>query len=226
MCKKNKGGNNMALTGFNPEAVNESVRKVNTAYNELMNTLYNGVQKNFLDALAERWACEQAVSFFNEAVATMNNLCYAGGDSVNVIFQSVADSMNSAANAWAVETNSAYTPVPFNAFESRFNANSARTEINGVQGIDLEEAQQVAKSLETTSASIMSALDSAKAAVIESGFVGGGQEEALNSSLEQIKANVSNAFETISANAQNAIAATVNSYGNTSGAVRAAFLGN
>lgn len=217
----------MALTGFNPEAVNSSVTAVNTAYNELMNTLYTGVQKNFVEAMADKWAAPQAVNAMAEIVNVMNGLCYSGGDSINTIFESVVSSMNSAATAWADQTGAGYNAVAYNEFGQRFDSGSIQEKgPNNVIGIDLEAAQQVAATLPAVADSVVSALNSAKNAVSASGFIGADQQQALDSSLEEIKGNVSTAFNTIAETAKKAIDSTVAEYGNTGGRVAQAFAGN
>ena len=157
----------------------------------------------------------------------MNGLCYSGGDSINTIFESVVSSMNSAATAWADQTGAGYNAVAYNEFGQRFDSGSIQEKgPNNVIGIDLEAAQQVAATLPAVADSVVSALNSAKNAVSASGFIGADQQQALDSSLEEIKGNVSTAFNTIAETAKKAIDSTVAEYGNTGGRVAQAFAGN
>ena len=217
----------MAITGFNPQTVTEAVSKVNAQYAELMNTIYNGVQKTFIEGMADKWASAQAQSFFAAAAQRMNGLCYSDAENVNEIFQSVADAMNTAAMAWADAQNESYTPVAFNPIVQTFNSDSIQENIGGVRGIDLENATQVANTLTTsTLESVSNALDAARNAVAESGFVGGNQQESINGSLDEIKANVTKALNEIAEELKASIAETVNTYGDVAGQVAQAFAGN
>ena len=216
----------MALTGFNPEVVNTSISAVKSAYSELMNSLYNGVQKTFIGGMSDKWACNQAQTFFAGVVEGMNGLCYSGTGSINTVFESVVASMNSAAQAWAQETESSYTPQSFDAFTQNYDSSAIVENIAGVRGIDLEQASPVAATLTTTAESATAALSSAQSAVQNSGFIGGNMQESLISSLERIKGNISNAFNGFTDNAKRAIDETVASYGDTEGKVSQAFTGN
>ncbi len=211
----------MALTGFNPEQVKTSVDKVIAAYNELINQIGDRVQKGFVNGMADKWACKEAQIFFNTLKNTVDNL----NKEANQTFQSVVDAMNSAAATWANSTGSVYNPVQGSLRQISINVDNILENINGVRGIDLQLSSSVSKMLPSIQTEARLALEHAKHAVSDCGFVGGNQAENLISSLDTIKNIIDNEFTTITDEAKKAIDDTIAVYSNVEGKVSQAFLG-
>ena len=57
----------MAMTGFNPDEVNSSINSVKSAYEALIRALGDDMQNQFVGGMADKWACRNAQSFFNDA---------------------------------------------------------------------------------------------------------------------------------------------------------------
>ena len=152
----------MALTGFNPDVVNSSINSVKAAYENLIHALGDDMQNRFVNGMADKWACNQAQTFFNNSFKpAIDNLIMSS----NSIFESVVASMNSAGQAWAMQTDSSYSPQSFSAITKTMDTSVIRENIGGVRGIDLSSATTVANQLTSIADSAKSALTSAQQAV-------------------------------------------------------------
>ena len=212
----------MALTGFNPDVVNSSINQVKTAYENLIRVLGDDMQTQFVEGMSDKWACNNAQSFFNDVFKPAIDSLIVNA---NTIFESVVNSMNSAAQVWAQETNSSYNPQSFSLINKVIDTSVIQENIGGVRGIDLDQASPVASKLPTISENAKSALTSAQQAVQDCGFVGGSQSENLIASLGTIKNNIDTATEEIVTQSKNAIESTIQNYANTEGKISQAFAG-
>ena len=212
----------MALTGFDPTLVSGSINKVINAYNELINQIGDKMQSDFVDGMADKWACKQAQTFFNTGFKPIVDELIRV---INQTFQSVVDSMNSAANAWAQSTDSTYSPVSFSVRQITMNTDNILENINGVRGIDFQLSSAVSAKLPVINSNAKEALNNAKSAVQGCGFIGGNQEEYLVQSLETIKQNIDSATTTITDQSKKAIDDTLTTYTDVEGKVSEAFQG-
>jgi len=212
----------MGLTGFDPSVVNSSLNAINSAYENLIGALGNDIQQQFIGGMADKWACNDAIRFFNEIFKPEIDRLIAG---TNDTFQSVFASMNSAAQAWANNTESSYSPVSFSAISVTMNVGGIVENIGGVRGIDVDQANIVAGKLPTIAETAKSALTAAQQAVQNCGFIGGNQASNLIGKLGEIKQKIDGVTETITIASKEAIAATVTKYADTEGKVSRAFAG-
>ena len=213
----------LIMTGFDPMLVTTSINNVNNAYNELMRALINDTQSKFINPMAMYWACNSAQKFFTEALEPSVT---SQANGVNTIFESVVSAMNDAARSWAAQTETSYSPVGFTPNTSKVDVSGVQENINGVRGIDKANATSTVSVLSSIQASVESALNSAKQAVSNCGFVGDAQAETLIGSLDRIKTNISTATKDLTSAVNSAIENTVASYGDTAGKVSEAFSGN
>ena len=211
----------MALTGYDPNIVNTSVNSVVSAYNELMAQIKDQIQNKFVNGMADKWACVNAVNFFNEGFKpTIDELL----NSTNQIFDSVVRSMTDAATAWANDTGSTQIVVAnFSQQNPSIDVSNIQENIGGVRGIDLEQSTSVINQLPSIAIQAESALEHAKSAVQDCGFIGGNQASNLINSLATIKTKINNAFLDITDNVKNAMEQTVNTYSDTEGRISQAF---
>lgn len=210
----------MALTGFDPDLVNSAINSVKGAYDELMEALVNNIQNQFVMEMADKWACNDAQQFFNSAFKpAIDNLIKS---STNV-FSSVIDSMNSAGQAWAMESDSSYTPVSFTANMQTIDVSAIKENIGGVRGIDLDLTPSVLSKLNEIESRAESALTNAQSAVSNCGFVGGNQASNLIDSLGVIKSKINTATGELITETKSSIDSTVQRYGNTEGKISQAF---
>lgn len=210
----------MALTGYDPNVVNSSINAVINSYNELMSQLKDGIQTKFVNGMSDKWACVNAVNFFNEGFKpTMDELL----TSTDSIFESVVSSMNSAGSAWANDTGSQYSTVSFSVQGAKMDVSNIVENIGGVRGIDLQQSSAVINTLPTIASQAESALEQAKNAVQNCGFIGGDQAANLISSLGMIKTKINTAVTDITNEVKSAMDQTVNTYQDTEGRISQAF---
>lgn len=212
----------MALTGFDPQLVSSSINKVVNSYNDLIEQIGVKMQSDFVNGMADKWACNQAQDFFQNLFKPTVDQLIKGA---NQTFESVVDSMNSAASEWAKSTDSTYSPVAFTARQITMNVDNIMENISGVRGIDLQLSDSVSAQLPKINTDAKTALQNAKTAVQGCGFVGGSQEEHLINSLEKIRQNIDNAFTNITDQTKKAIDNTLTTYSDVEGKVSQAFQG-
>jgi len=212
----------MALTGLDPEVVRTSIGAVKGAYENLIQALGDDMQTQFIGGMSDKWACNQAQRFFNEAFKpSIDSLI----NNSNRIFESVVRAMNSAAQQWAIDTESSYSPYQFSVISKTMDISGIQENIGGVRGIDKENANSVSSKLPIIAESAKTALTSAQNAVQNCGFMGGNQASSLINSLGTIKTNIDNAVQEITNSSKTAIDNTVTAYSDTAGKVAEAFAG-
>lgn len=212
----------MALTGFDPQLVSSSINKVVNSYNDLIEQIGSKMQSDFVNGMADKWACKQAQTFFQSSFKPTVDQLIKGA---NQTFQSVVDAMNSAANAWAGKTGSSYSPVLFTVRNVAMNVDNIMENIGGVRGIDFQLSGSVSAKLPVINSEAKAALQNAKNAVQQCGFIGGEQAPNLINSLEKIKQNIDSAFTTITDQTKKAIDDTLTAYSDVEGKISQAFQG-
>lgn len=210
----------MALTGFDPSVVNSSISSVKSAYEEMM-TVFDSMQTQFVGGMEDKWACVDAQTFFEGFADVMNRLI----SDVNVTFESVVMSMNSAAQAFATQMGASYNAQSFSAITKTIDISGIKENINGVRGIDLQLANEVAAKLPGLAGSAEQALAHAQGAVQNCGFIGGDMSTNLNSSLTTIKEKFNSYIGNITSQSKTAIENTVQKYADTQGKIAQAFAG-
>lgn len=211
----------MALTGFDPDLVSSSIDKVQSAYDELIRAIGDDMQNQFVNGMQDKWACNQAIKFFESFKDTIDSIITQS----NNTFESVVQSMNSAATAWATETESVWSGRQFNRNDKNLDVSGIQENIAGVRGVD-PEATAVSAKLTSIATSANSALSNAQSAVQNCGFIGGSSAEQLISSLGRIKAAIDDAVTQISEACKAAIESTTQQYTNLEVKVSDAFAGN
>lgn len=200
----------MAMTGYNPQVVSNSINSVKNAYKAYNDAMNTGIQTRFVNAMESVWACEQAQNFFRNAYKPAIDELY---NSVEASLASVVNTMNSAARDWAVSTESDFSPINHEQIPNASNVDGIKLDLSGVKGIDLEAANSTVAQLQAIKAEAETALEAAKSAVAECGFVGGDQQASIDASLAKIKTDGANFVEKITTAVKNAIDNTVSSYG-------------
>ena len=210
----------MAMTGFDPQKVLNSIGKVESAYNDLMAALATDMQKSFVDNMANYWACSEAQKFFNEGFKPVIDGLL--NDSYKT-FASVVSSMNSAAKEWARTTGYQWTAKTFSGTVKTISTSNIKENINGVRGVDETNANTTANKLSTIATNASNALTKAQQAVQNCGFVGRNMEQQLVNSLGTIKTNINNNSTELTNSTKTAINNTVSAYGNLATSVESAF---
>lgn len=212
----------MALTGFDPNLVSTSINNVESAYNELMQTLYSETQSQFINPMGNYWACKDAQQFFTQKFKPALDQLLKGSF---MVFNSVVQAMNSAAQEWAKQTQSQWVAKSFGGQIRSVDVSAIKENINGVRGADNKNATSTVAKLATIATKSNTALEHAANAVRNCGFVGGNQGVNLINSLSTIRNNINAACTELMNATTNAINTTTKSYGALTQNVETAFTG-
>lgn len=209
------------FTGFNPSAVENSIRGVISSYNELMASLRDDIQNNIINGMQRVWACREAQEFFSKFAENVNQLI----KSTNNSFEFVVTSMNEAGYDWAVSTgdSSSFKKVSFSISSATVSADNILENINGVRGIDSSSATSIANLLPRIASSVGSAVDQARNSVSNCGFIGSSMESSLQSTLDTVKSSIRENIDALTNECKQRINSTVSSYGDLEGKVAASF---
>ena len=209
------------FTGFNPSVVENSIRGVISSYNELISSLGSDMQSKIINGMQNVWACKEAQDFFTEFTENVNSLI----KNVNNSFEYIVTEMNNAGYDWAVRTGdaSSFRKVAFNPSSTTVSASGIQENINGVRGIDLASATNIAWLLPGISASVSNAVDQARNSVNNCGFIGSSMEASLQGTLDKVKSNVRESIEGLATECKDRINSTVSSYGDLQGKVASSF---
>ena len=142
----------------------------------------------------------------------------------NITFESVVESMNSAARLWAERTETSWGGKSFNKIEQKINVECIQENIANERGIDTT-ATTVSAKLPEIAASAEQALTAAQKAVSECGFIDVTESGNLQQSLEEIKTSITNATTDLTDSCKNAIDSTVEQYTEVSNRIATAFAG-
>ena len=211
----------MALTGYDPSAVRTSIINVGNSYDALIDALVTKNQTNFVQPMGSVWACEQAKQFFRAYQIDIARLVLE----VNKVYNSIVSAMNGAAMTLASTSGSTWSNQEITISGASIDLSPIKEDINGVKGIDLQQATVVLAELDTILSNVTSALESTLSAVSSSGFVGGEMQTDLYSAINSIKTKIETAFGQIKTSVNTAITDTINKYSTDASNISSAFSG-
>ena len=201
----------MISSGFNPTAVTNSINGVKKAQGALMRTLVDAVNNQFISPMSNAWACQEAQEFFREFKNSMDDLVQKADST----FQSVVDTMNQGGTNWAAETGNSgsFVKVPYTNYTGRISVDSIKENIDDVRGVDPAAASSAIATFSALSTNADGALSLAVNAVADCGFLGGSQQANLTASLNSIKKDVKDTFDSYSNQTKDYVEKTIQKYG-------------
>ncbi len=216
----------MAFTGYDPSAVRTAITNIENSYDTLIDALISKNQTDFVQAMGSYWACEQAKQFFTAYQKAIDALAL----DVKNVYTSIVNSMNDAANAlaltsgesWAESTESTGSTI---TVTPSIDISSIKEDINGVKGIDLEQASKLLAVLDTILSNVNGALEDTLNAARASGFEGDEIENNLYGAINKIKTNIETAFSQIKTDVNREITDTINKYSTDASNISTAFSG-
>lgn len=212
----------MDLTGFNIDEVNRSLTEIFSSYDDLHWAVYDRIQNEFVNAMQDKWACQQAQDYFRKKFKPgMDELI----NYLNGTFEDIVSDINWAANEWANMTDTIYNPGSFSPSGAMINVDCIAEQINGVRGIDLQNARDVVANLNSIKGEAFAALSRAKNCVYNTAFMGGGQQENLIGKLNRIERDAGESIDELLNEADKAINETVQKYSDTAGKIASGFAG-
>lgn len=216
----------MALTGFNPQLVKKSIKAEIDAYNDLYDALITVTQNSVVTPMGNLWCCKEAVEFFNKIFKPVVDDLQTG---MTNTFQSIVDSMNSAATNWAKRTGNtdAWSNVSFSPRTAKIDVSMIKAQ-NAKGEIGIDEIEAVAKSallLTKTHVKATAALTKATVGVGLCGFLGGQQASDLKHALSEIKKALENATKEMAEGIKKSIQDSAEGYKSVGVAISNAFKG-
>ena len=206
---------------YNESEVVTSLGSIKKAYENLYNILSVDIQRNFVDEMANMWACNYAVEFFNNSFKpTFDELL----NSINTSFENIVASISSAATAWASTSGNSFSDSGITLKTTKIDVSAIKENINGVRGINVN-AQTIANRLVSISSQAERELTNTINAVNDSGFIGGNMQENLVSSLTQIKNKMSEVINTLNNEVQQYVSKTTEQYQELASSTARAFSG-
>lgn len=201
------------MTGFNPTVVSESIRSVEEAYNELMNSLYSKTQSDFVNTMGDIWACQLAVNYFGNTFKPGVDQLLADA---YTNFATTISVMNAEAMAWAQRTlYEGWSSMEFGGELKELDVTAIKENIADERGIIEAEATSTLNVLPVIVSSSENALDSAISAVTNCGFLDPSdlQVQALITALTKLKQATSETISEATNAAKQVIEETVQVYG-------------
>ena len=211
----------MGFIGYNDEEIITSIKGVQSAYEDLIKAIADDMQNLFVNGMEDKWACTYAQTFFADFKNLVDTLIKDSNDT----FQSVVDSMNSAANGWAENTGTPWSSKQFVRLDKSIDVSRIKENINGDRGAD-PDVTEVAGKLSGIASAAVTALTNAESAVQVCGFIGGDSASNLIASLGKIKTSIENAVNEITSECQKAIETTNQNYTSHELNVAGAFAGS
>ena len=212
----------MSQTGYNPSIVTGAIMKINSAYSLILTDLVSVNHSSFVAPMAYKWGSPQAVDFFSKYKTTIEGL----KNEIVKVFTSVVESMNSAATSLATIAGAEWGVIEPSGSNFELDVSCIKDKLpDGTIGIDQEAALGLLSQLDNISSKITGELSNAVSAVGNSGFIGGGMQESLCSSLNKIKGSVETAFSQMKSQVVTAINDTASTYTSTSTNISGAFGG-
>ena len=208
-------------TGYNESEVTIALDKIIKSYENVYDVLSIEVQKKFVDELANMWACNYAVEFFN------NDFKPAFDDilnNINMTFENIIESITSAANAWAQTGGGSFSHSGITLKSVKIDVSGVKENINGVRGINTN-TQAIATRLQSITSEAENNLTETINAVQNSGFIGGGMQENLINALTQIKTQLSSAITELNNTVQEYVNKTASEYEELASSTANAFSG-
>jgi len=201
----------MAMTGFNPSQVSNSINQVKNAYRAYMDAMNTGIQNRFVKPMESLWAAQNAYDFFNNNYKPAIDSLY---NAVEASLSSVINVMNQEGRKWAETSGNASVFVASNheQIPNASNVEGIQKEISGNIFIDEAQATSTAAVLPQLGSEAEAALNQAVQAVATCGFLGGDQQASLTASLNKIKTDAKNIVDSLVHGAETGIKNTVDIY--------------
>ena len=202
---------NGGWTGTNNDRIVSKLNQIQTSYESLMQALHDRTQTEFIDQMAEEWACRYAQEFFNNSVKPVFDEMLDGSYKT---YQNIVETIDAWATNWATQTGSDWSKISFNGELKNVNVDNIKENINGDRGIKEAEANETAESLVKIEADVNSAVSDAENAVHDCGFLdpSGNMETNLINSLNKIKSKFEEAIAEIRESFKNYVSKTTEDY--------------
>ena len=165
------------------------------------------------------WACKDAIDFGMILDNSVSRLL----TDINNTFVDFFGVIDKAGYQWATSLQTSYAAINFTPRSFKLDVSLFRENINGIRGIDKDQAMMVISNLAKIKVEVMDALNKSKTVIVNNPNFFGTSTNYLVQAMANIENRINAALEEIVSAIQNAINATITHYENTAGRIAQAF---
>jgi hypothetical protein len=180
--------------GLNGQEATAALTKIEWAYDKTMAEIIDAMQARVIGIISGTWFGNDAIEFMRDKFKPAIDEAIK---QIETIFQSINDTITqNAQNYDAEHRTSVFQKVLHKVKANTLSIDAMRADLNSFIGITNSSEFESAKvMIDGISDAIQDALQEAVAAAGNSGFYGGGQQDALVSSMQKIKSSLSTLSE-------------------------------
>ncbi len=184
--------------GLNGQEATAALNKIEGSYENIMNEIIDSMQAKVVNTISETWYGNDAIEFMRDKFKPTIDEAVK---QIEKIFASVNDTITqNAQNFDSEHRTSVFQKVAHNARANTLSTDAMKADLNSFVGISSSASFLGAQAMMSgISDAIMGALTAAAAAAGQSGFYGGGQQEALQGSMNSIKKSLSQLADELAA---------------------------
>ena len=190
----------------------------NGTYEEMINALAK-FQSKFVQPLSTMWACKDAQDFGMILDSSISRLL----SDINNAFVDFFGVIDQAGRAWASSFQTTYVAINFQPRVFKLDVSLFRENMNGIRGIDRDQALTVVSNLSEIKMEVTNALNKSRNVIVSNPNFFGSSTNYLVQAMANIENRINAAVEEILVAIQNAINATIEHYENTAGRIAQAF---
>ena len=181
-------------TTYNEEQITTLLRNINTHYVSLKSAIGDDMQRNVLDKLAEVWYMQSAVTYWGEEVTAWNSMC----SKINDKFKDIYSDINTCASNYAQACGTSWRNPSWTGTPATVSSNFKEVSADGKRGITDHSSFDTYRTtnLDAVKTSAEDALNSVLSACGNSGFIDGGTQAQIESTVSSIKVAIANAINT------------------------------
>lgn len=184
--------------GLNGQEATAALNKIEGSYDEIMNEIIDSMQAKVINSISENWFGNDAIEFMRDKFKpTLDEAV----KQIEKIFTSVNDTITQNAQNFEQSHNTnVFQKVAHKVRANTLSVDAMKPDLNSFVGIASSAAFLSSKAMmDSISGAIQSALSTAAAAAGQSGFYGGGQQEALQASMNSIKKSLTSLSDELAA---------------------------
>lgn len=183
--------------GLNGQEATAALNKIEGSYDKTMTEIIDRMQQTVINTISSTWYGNDAIEFMRDKFKPAID---EAAKQIENIFQSVNDTITqNALNFDNEHRTSVFQKVAHNPKANTLTVDAMRSDLNSFVGItNANEFESAKNMINSIAEGIQAALQEAAAAAGNSGFYGGGQQEALVGSMNKIKKSLSDLADELS----------------------------
>lgn len=182
-------------TTYNEEKVTTLLRNIGDYYRDgLKVAIQDDMQSKVVDKLAEIWYMEDAVTYWDGEVSAWNSMC----TQINTKFSDIYKDINTCADNYAKACGTTWRKPSWTGVPAKISSNFQAVSSDGKRGITDHNTFETTRTtvLNNVKSDASTALDNVVKACADSGFIDGGTQAQIQSTVSDIKSKIINAVNT------------------------------